>query len=292
MWCAPTYNMARHGWDALRRVGVQIPGAELRLADRELRLPSGGRVLVRSTDRPETMRGHGLDLIVLDEAAWMKPQVWGEVLRPTLADRQGSALFISTPAGIANWLYDLWQKANEEGWQRWQFPSHTNPNLDPAELEQMRREMTTAAYAQEILAEFIAGGGGKIDPDWFHYFTVEEIAGQTYYRAAGHLWPAQGCSRFAVVDPAASTKRSADWTAVACCAITPDHRLLLLEMWRGRIEGPDQVKTISRLVDKWRLNWVGVEAVAYQRTLAQYLRRGAGLPVRDLKASTDKEDRA
>ena len=291
MWCAPTYNMARHGWDPIRQAGQKITGAEVRLADRELWLPNGGRIMVRSTDRPESMRGHGLDFVVLDEAAFMKPTVWTEVVRPMLADRKGSGLFISTPNGIVNWMYDLWQQREQTpdpDWRLWRFPSSTNPFLDPAELEAARRDMGALAYAQEFEAEFVAATGRRIHSDWLRYFTIEDGG----YLVDGQTIPAADCARFGIVDPAASTKKSADYTAVACCAVTPDRRLLVLEEWRGRIEGPEQVKVVLNLVAKWRLDWIGVEAVAYQRTLAQYLRRGTGLAVRDLKAATDREDRA
>ena len=53
------------------------------------------------------LRGRSLAGVVLDEAAFMESEVWFEVIRPALADKQGWALFISTPDGTASWFYDL-----------------------------------------------------------------------------------------------------------------------------------------------------------------------------------------
>ena len=88
-WVAPTYPIAMEGWRPLRTMGHELPGAEVREADRELRVPGGGVIEVRSADNPQRLRGAGLDFVVLDEAAFMAQQAWTEALRPALSDRQG-----------------------------------------------------------------------------------------------------------------------------------------------------------------------------------------------------------
>src|SRR3990172_3671438 len=107
-WVAPTYKMSEVGWRPIRRIGTKI-NAEVRKVDRQIILPGGGEVTVRSADNPDSLRGEGLDFIVLDECAFIVEEAWTEVLRPALSDRQGKAMFISTPKG-RNWFWRHWQR--------------------------------------------------------------------------------------------------------------------------------------------------------------------------------------
>jgi phage terminase large subunit-like protein len=137
-WVAPNYKMSEVGWRPLRRIGQKI-GAEIRRVDRQILLPNGGEVVVRSADDPQSLRGEGLDLVVIDECAYVAEQAWTEALRPSLSDRQGSAIFISTPKR-RNWFFRLFQQGLEDGgeWMAWQFPTAANPYIDPAEIEAAR----------------------------------------------------------------------------------------------------------------------------------------------------------
>ena len=73
-------------------------------------LPGGGSITVKSADDPDSLRGVGLDGLVFDEAAFARREAWVNGLRPALADRQGWAVFLSTPCG-QNWLHDLFVAA-------------------------------------------------------------------------------------------------------------------------------------------------------------------------------------
>lgn len=161
-WVGPTYDLARAGWEVVVSLAVQVPGSEIRLADRAVRFPSRGEVWVRSADNPQRLRAYGLDMVVLDEAAFMRREVWYDVLRPALADRRGGALFISTPFG-KNWFADLVAQAEQlPGWRVWRFTSADNPYLPREELEEMERTMPPRVFRQEILAEFVAGHEGAL----------------------------------------------------------------------------------------------------------------------------------
>jgi phage FluMu gp28-like protein len=161
-WVAPSYPVASVGWRGIKHLAVQLPGAEIRQGDRLINLPSGGSVQVRSADNPDSLRGEGLDLVVLDECAFIKEAAWSEALRPSLAERQGKALFISTPKG-RNWFWRLWQVGNSEDdsdWQAWRFPSSDNPFIPAGEIEAAGRNLPDRIFRQEFLAEFIDDAGG------------------------------------------------------------------------------------------------------------------------------------
>jgi len=159
-WVAPSYKMSEVGWRPLKRIGGMI-GAEIRKVDRMINLPSGGSVQVRSADDPQSLRGEGLDLVVNDEVAFMKEEAWTEALRPALSDRQGKALFISTPKGH-NWFWRMFQrgKAGEHDYAAFTFPTSSNPYIVPAEIEAARRSLPERIFRQEYLAEFLDDAGG------------------------------------------------------------------------------------------------------------------------------------
>ena len=93
-------------------------------SDLKLELTNGSQIELKGTENAMALRGRSLGGVVMDEAAFMDSGVWFEVIRPALADKQGWALFISTPEGTASWFYDLWQFADEpeaRDWKRWSF---------------------------------------------------------------------------------------------------------------------------------------------------------------------------
>ena len=160
-WVAPSYKTSEVGWRPLRRIGGKI-GAEVRKVDRMINLPNGGSVQVRSADDPDSLRGEGLDFVVLDENAFMKEESWNEALRPALSDRQGKALFISTPKGH-NWFWRLYQRGkdvNNSEWASFRFPTSNNPYIAPEEIEAARLSLPERIYQQEFLAEFLEDAGG------------------------------------------------------------------------------------------------------------------------------------
>lgn len=160
-WVSPSYKTSEVGWRPLRQITRKIPGAEIRLVDRVVNFPGGGFVAVRSADNPDSLRGEGLDFVVMDECAFMQREAWTEAIRPALSDRQGKVLFISTPKG-RNWFWEIYQRgvSGEEGWQSWTFPTSSNPFIAKEEIEAAKRDLPEMIFRQEYLAEFIDDAGG------------------------------------------------------------------------------------------------------------------------------------
>jgi phage terminase large subunit-like protein len=161
-WVAPSYPVATVGWRLVHRLGSQIPGANIRLSERLIELPTGGEVRVRSADNPDSLRGEGLDLAVLDECAFIKEAAWNEAIRPALSDRQGRAVFISTPKG-RNWFWRAFQTGMDDQsgeWQSWHLPTADSPYIDAGEIEAARKSLPERIFRQEYLAEFLEDAGG------------------------------------------------------------------------------------------------------------------------------------
>lgn len=158
-WVAPSYKMSEVGWRPVKNMGGRI-NARIRHVDRQITLPGGGEVTIRSADNPDSLRGEGLDFVVLDECAFIKEDAWTEALRPALSDRQGRALFISTPKGH-NWFWRLWQRGHDGGdYAAFQFPTSTNPYIPPGEIEAARDTLPERIFEQEYLAVFTDDAGG------------------------------------------------------------------------------------------------------------------------------------
>lgn len=171
-YIAPTYQMARDlMWTGLKRV---IPPQWIKKTNEtrmDMEFINGSRIVLKGADKPDTLRGVGLNLVVLDEAQDMKKETWQEVIQPTLATTRGRAIFIGTPKSF-NWLYDLYQlgqrpehitdsrgKVIDNEWKSWQFPTSSSPFVPRSEIEARRHDMDPKSFAQEFEASFVNMSG-------------------------------------------------------------------------------------------------------------------------------------
>lgn len=291
-WVAPTYTIARVGWREIQNAAMGFPDkfpVNISLVNMEVTFPqTGGSIAVRSADTPHRLRGEGLDYLVMDEAAFIKPDVWHQVLRPTLTERKGSALFISTPMGMNNWFYELWEFAEgKEDWERFQFATWDNPFIDREEVEKAKDEVGSIVFAQEYLAEFVEAGQGMLQPEWIKYY--REKSNMLF--VGGENVNLYDCTRFCTVDLATSVKDGSDYTVIASFAITPKGKIVILDVDRKRMEAPDIIPRIRQKMAEYDLQWVGMERAGFQLSLIQFAKRD-GLAVKELRADKDKVSRA
>lgn len=119
-------------------------------------LINGARIRLFGADNADALRGMYLDGIVLDEYADMKPRVWGEVIRPLLADREGWATFIGTPKG-KNAFWDLYAFAQQDpNWHVTTLKASQTKLLPDSELADARSMMSEDQYLQEFECSFEA----------------------------------------------------------------------------------------------------------------------------------------
>lgn len=178
-YAAPFYSQAKAvAWDYLKKFSAPLPGVQYNESELRCDLPNGARIRLFGTDNAQALRGMYLDDLVLDEPADMSRQVWTQVLRPMLADRQGRALFCGTPQGTDNLLYDVWQQAGADQsglWSRFRFPASETGYLPQAELEAARQSMDAAEYAQEFECSFAAAVRGAY---YAELIDAAEVAGR------------------------------------------------------------------------------------------------------------------
>lgn len=156
-YVAPTYRMCKQiMWKKLKRKLVSLNWVDkINESDLSLTLRNGSEICLRSADNPDSLRGVGLAMVVLDEAADMDKEVWTEVLRPTLSDTGGKALILGTPKGM-NWLKDLFDmaKIDPKQWSSHQFTTLDGGNVPEAEIEAAKRDLDERTFRQEYLASF------------------------------------------------------------------------------------------------------------------------------------------
>lgn len=159
-YISPTYQQSRDiCWNMLvKELGpIIIKKNESRL-ELEVMTKDGKTSLIslRGWESVETMRGQSYDFLVIDEVASMRNfwVGWNEVLSPTLLDRKGSVMFISTPKGFNHFfdLYNLQEKDNN--YQSFHYTTYDNPNIPVDEIEREKSTKPENTFGQEYLAMF------------------------------------------------------------------------------------------------------------------------------------------
>ncbi len=157
-YLCPQQNQAKRvAWGYLKDLTQTIPGMQFNNSELLATFPHGGTIRLLGAENCDSLRGMYLDSVVLDELAQMEPRVWGEIIRPCLADRRGRALCIGTPMGRMNTFHRLWQRAESlDDWSRHKYTWESTQVLHPDELRSLRREMTPEEWRQEMCCDFNA----------------------------------------------------------------------------------------------------------------------------------------
>ena len=155
-YIAPFFRQAKDvAWvylkDAVRDFAVDIRESELRVV-----LPNGAWITLYGADNPDALRGLYLDGVVLDEFGDCRPNLWAEVVLPTLADRKGWAVFIGTPKGKNEFYNVVTRSRSSPLWFDLTLKASTSGLLDAEELTEMRLQMSEDQYAQELECSFEA----------------------------------------------------------------------------------------------------------------------------------------
>ena len=154
-YVAPTYRQAKQiAWKDLKRMVPPSQIVNTHETDLAIDLKNGSSAALRGADNYDSLRGVGLDFLVMDEFADMNPDAWFEVLRPMLADKMGHALWIGTPRGF-NHFHDLYTYTfDTEGWHGWQFTTAEGGRVTADEITSAKRDMGEREFKQEFLATF------------------------------------------------------------------------------------------------------------------------------------------
>lgn len=266
MYVAPTQGQARVIiWQVLMELGREVI-ASSHVNNSEITLVNGAVIYVRGADRPDTLRGVSLSYVVLDEYADMKPIAWEQVIRASLSDQRGRAMFIGTPKG-RNHFYDLYQLGDgqiDDEWKSWHFTTADNELIHPDEIAAAKRTLSTFAFKTEYEASFDNAGTNIFREEWLKY-GVEPKGGYSCYIAvdlAGFE---------AVSQNAGKSKKRLDKTAICVVFLTDDGKWWVRKIEAGRWDVRETAVRILKNIREFKPLMIGIERGALMNAVLPYL---------------------
>lgn len=162
-WVAPTYQQSMIAYrlveNALAKTGLVVDNLK---SEKRMLLINGSSIMFKSADNFNALRGEGVNFMVIDEAAMIQREAWEEALRPTLSDKNGSAIIVSTPKG-RNWFFELFCRGNDShytDYQSFNFPTSANPFIPKDEIDEVRKTLPSDVFKQEYEAQFLDDSAG------------------------------------------------------------------------------------------------------------------------------------
>jgi predicted phage terminase large subunit-like protein len=225
--------------------------------------------------------------VVLIMTRWHEDDLAGRIIHRMKTDPASEQWRIVSLPAIA-------ERPEEDGaWKR-AAGEALCPMMFPVErLNQIRHRLGSYWWSSLFQQNPVPDGGGVLMRSWFRYWRWSNDPERIVLEDVGVVNPWDG-RRFCTVDLAVSEKDSADWTVVQTFTmvnVRGKRHLILLDQQRQRLEGPDIVPFIERAATAWKVSFVGIESVQFQRSIVQEAAR-RGLPVRELESDRDKVSRA
>ena len=152
----PTYRQAKMvSWNLLKSIFANKQ-ATINETELSITLDNGAKIELKGADKPDSLRGVSTTMVVMDEYAFMKENVWGEIIQPTLAESRGEALFVGTPSGL-NHFYDLFVKGQSDNgdYKSWQFTTLDGGFISKEEVENAKKNLDKRTFQQEYEASFL-----------------------------------------------------------------------------------------------------------------------------------------
>jgi hypothetical protein len=152
----PTYRQAKMvSWNLLKSIFANKQ-ATINETELSITLDNGAKIELKGADKPDSLRGVSTTMVVMDEYAFMKENVWGEIIQPTLAESRGEALFVGTPSGL-NHFYDLFVKGQSDNsdYKSWQFTTLDGGFISEEEVENAKKNLDKRTFQQEYEASFL-----------------------------------------------------------------------------------------------------------------------------------------
>ena len=161
-YVAPTYRQAKQiCWTELKdRLIAHKWVKNVNNSDLTITLKNNSKITLRGADNEQSLRGVGLNFIVLDEFADIHKEAWYEVLRPTLSDTGGHALFCGSPRGFGNWSYELFKQGEtNKDWNSFKYTTLEGGQVSDEEIEQAKQDLDVRTFQQEYEATFVNYSG-------------------------------------------------------------------------------------------------------------------------------------
>jgi predicted phage terminase large subunit-like protein len=247
-------------------------------ADMEAVLVNNTRILFRSADDPDRLRGPNLGWFFIDEGALCTQDTW-LILLARLREAPGRAWICTTPRGY-DWLYETFVKTESPDYVVVKSSTRDNVFLPESFVERLQSQYTHQWQQQEIEGEFCELEGTLFKRQWFQ---IVEHAPE------GLKW-----SRY--WDLAASTKTAADFSASARVALDKDSGdVFIRDLIKLKAEWPDVRRTIINTALGESGVALGIESAMHGLAAVQELLRLPELvnvSLKSIRVDKDKVSRA
>ena len=161
-YVAPSYRQAKAiCWNVLKEKMIYHKWVKsINHSDLTLTLKNNSQITLRGSDNESSLRGVGLHFLICDEFQDINKTAWFEVLRPTLSDTKGHALFCGTPRGFGNWSYELYkQSETNKDWESFKYTTLEGGQVSDDEIEQAKQDLDLRTFQQEYEATFVNYSG-------------------------------------------------------------------------------------------------------------------------------------
>jgi len=161
-YVAPSYRQAKAiCWNVLKEKMIYHKWVKtINHSDLTITLKNNSQITLRGSDNEQSLRGVGLNFLCIDEFADVSKEAWYEVLRPTLSDTKGHALFCGSPRGFGNWSYDLYKMGETNNdWKSFQYTTLEGEQVTQDEIEQAKQDLDLRTFQQEYEATFVNYSG-------------------------------------------------------------------------------------------------------------------------------------
>ena len=266
-YVAPTQGQARDiMWNMLMELGHDVIQSA-HINNMQIKLINGTQISLKGSDRPETMRGAKIAFCAIDEYADMRDTVWELIIRPSLTDLKGEALFIGTPTG-RNHFYDLYvqaMKGDDPSFAAFHFTSYDNNLLDKGEINAAKKTMSSYGFRQEYMASFEARGSEMFKENWVTFEKKEPKSGDYYLSI--------DLAGFAEAGEATRRKKKShlDNTAIAVVKVN-EHGWWVKDIICGRWDLNETAMKIFQAVRDYEPISVGIErGIAKQAVMSPLL---------------------
>lgn len=269
IYIAPTQGMAYDlVWDLVLDMARPLI-AKYHVNDGDITLINGVKIQIRGADKPDRLRGKKLYYAVMDEMKDIKGGTWENIVRPSLTDMEGGALFIGTPEPDAvdfRKMDDLGMSGSDPEWKSWHLTTYDNPHISRDELARAKSSMSTSAFEREYMASWDTAGANILRVEWMKFGPA----------------PRGSYSTYIAIDPAGYTSVSADtgikaknsrldYFAIAVVRVYDDGKWWVQKVDYGRWDVREAAVRVLMNIRSHKPMCVGIERGPLMRAVTPYI---------------------
>ena len=228
----------------------------------------------QSTIRTRLAPGGG---IIIIQTRWHEDDLVGRIVKE-MENGTGETFESVVLPAIAEENDILGRKVGEPLWEE-------RYGID--ELENIKKAIGSREFSALYQQKPQVEDGGLFKRQYFKYFDVKN----DFIIANNKNVNIKDCFYFQTIDTAMSTHKNNDFTAIATFVCDREWNLYLVDLMLERLEVPDQWNVIKQYRHKYNLRFQAIESKSNGIGIIQQAKR-EGMPLKELKADTDKMTRA